>query len=333
MCNKFSEKDLSLFIDDALDNDKREMLKSHLLNCQSCTEKFDSLIKVKDVLGSFIPLKAPPGFASEIKSRINAPSKRKSPFSLPYITVGSAVATIAVIALVFNITIHRPHKYGQPDSLPSQEAVLGHSNLYEGAALEEKEVSADDFRESKKLKAFAPSVSKTTKSKKAHIKISLLNIDVASNISQKKKQDITGYRQETRAIVRERRVTNALPIPGKQKVEAPQPKAPYEYDAEKGSVPYLADEDTFNKDSKLLEDHKNKQFNMLKELITNVGGNITTSSNSTHDSAFISFEIKRERYIELQRILEKNFYTTTNFTLNSLPDKNIIFVKVVMNLY
>jgi anti-sigma factor RsiW len=97
------QKKLSAYQDGELDPKEQEEIKGHLLNCQSCSEKFAELEQVWQTLGELKEIHPDPWFYSQLVRKIKEPRERGLSLSLQW--VFQRIRTPAIVSILLAVGI------------------------------------------------------------------------------------------------------------------------------------------------------------------------------------------------------------------------------------
>ena len=97
------QKKLSAYQDGELDSKERQQVKSHLLNCQSCSEQFAQLERTWLTLGELKEIRPDPWFYSQVVRKIKEPRERGLSLGFQWVFPILRVPAIASILLAIGI--------------------------------------------------------------------------------------------------------------------------------------------------------------------------------------------------------------------------------------
>ena len=97
------QKKLSAYQDRELEPKEQEQVKSHLLNCQSCSEQFAQLERAWQTLGELKEIHPDPWFYSKVVRKIKEPHERGLSIGLQWVFQRVRTPAIASILLAIGI--------------------------------------------------------------------------------------------------------------------------------------------------------------------------------------------------------------------------------------
>lgn len=101
MCEKM-EIYISRLIDDNLNNEEKEEVLAHLNDCEECTEYYNNLISIKNLIDDFDEIELPENFHEDSMNYIKANLNKKEPIKINFKRSFTYVASI--IAMLFIVT-------------------------------------------------------------------------------------------------------------------------------------------------------------------------------------------------------------------------------------